>query len=200
MAPGKNAQPATGMAVDAREQLSKIDQAELARRLREWDDIVRGQPDVRTQKLLPDDWQTTFNPDYVKWVREAAARTGVPVELLARHIWKESTFNPNAEKITKYGTYRGMGQLGPAAIEHIGLNPKTFQYFDAKSSIDATAAYLALMYKETGSWPAAVAAYNAGAGNINPWLSGRRTGYWPNPETRQAIRHVFRGNPKAFDK
>ena len=161
-----------------------------------WDQIIRGKPDTSTQILLPNDWQTTFNPDYVKWTQEAAVQRGVPVELLARHIWKESSFVPTKQN----GIHKGLGQLGPAAVQDIGLNPDTFQYFDAKSSIDATAAYLALMYKRTGSWPTAVAAYNAGDGNINGWLSGKITGYRPNGETREAVRHVFRGDPNAFDK
>ena len=156
-------------------------------------DYIYGQPDTSTQKLLPDDWQQTTNPQYVEWMRDAANKSGVPLELLARHLWKESTFNPKKQN----GSYKGMGQLGPAAVAAVGIKGN-FDYFDAKSSIYASAAYLGLMHRLTKSWPAAVAAYNAGPGNIKAWLDNQATRYEPNKETREAIRHVFRGNPEAF--
>lgn len=97
------------------------------------------------------------------------------------------------------GEYKGMGQLGSQAIKAIGIT-QPFDYFDARSSIYATAAYLAYVHKLVKSWPGAVAAYNAGPTKVGAWLRNEVTTYQPAGETVQAIRHVFRGNPKAFDQ
>jgi len=159
-----------------------------------WVDFIYGQPDTSQQKLLPDDWQQTTNPQYVEWMRDAAKKNGVPLELLARHLYKESTFNPKAQN----GSYKGMGQLGPSAVAEAGIKGK-FDYFDAKSSIYASAAYLASLHRQVKTWPAAIAAYNAGPTRVGAWLRNEDTRYEPTKETREAIRHVFRGNPNAFD-
>src|SRR5205085_1035146 len=151
-----------------------------------WQQITYGQPDTSTQKLLPDDWQQTQNPEYVAWMRDASKQTGVPLELLARHLWKESTFDPNKEN----GLYKGMGQLGPGAIVTIGIKGP-FDYLDARSSIYATAAYLSYLHDKVKSWPGAIAAYNAGPTRVGAWLRNEVTTYRPVGETVQAIRHVF---------
>ncbi|HYD04529.1 MAG TPA: transglycosylase SLT domain-containing protein, partial [Reyranella sp.] len=173
---------------------------EAERRAMKWVDLIYGQPNTSNQKLLPDDWQQTTNPQYVEWMRDAAEQHGVPLELLARHLYKESTFNPKAQN----GDHKGLGQLGPSAIAAIGIKG-TFDYFDAKSSIYASAAYLNLLHRQMKSWPAAIAAYNAGPTIVGAWLNNKSTRfskakppYEPNEETQEAIRHVFRGDPRAF--
>jgi soluble lytic murein transglycosylase-like protein len=167
---------------------------EAERRAMKWVEFIYGQPDTRDQKLLPDNWQQTTNSDYVAWMRDAAKKTGVPLELLARHLYKESTFNPKAQN----GAYKGMGQLGAGAVKAVGIKGK-FDYFDAKSSIYASAAYLALLHRQMGSWPSTIAAYNAGRTRVDAWLRNQATPYEPKDETKEAIRPVFRGDPNAFD-
>lgn len=152
------------------------------------------------QQPLPDNWEETINKidrDYGKWTREAAQRNGIPPELLARLLFKESNYNKNAK--SRFGA-KGIAQLTPAAIE--ALYPKgqnKFDYFDPKSSIDAGAAYLALQYRQFRDWPKAVAAYNAGANSIRGWLNGSRSSP-PSQETKTYLQYIFRGNPKAFDE
>jgi hypothetical protein len=89
--------------------------------------------------------------------------------------------------------------LGPGALQSIGIKGK-FDYFDAKSSIDAGAAYLGWLYRWFRNWPRAIAAYNAGPGNLGRWLVGDETNYSPTEETKEMVRHIFRGDPKAFDQ
>ncbi len=149
--------------------------------------------------MLPDDWEATLNAKdarYANWTREAATRNGIPPLLLARLLYKESQYNPNASSLAGY---KGIAQLGPGALQSIGIKGK-FDYFDAKSSIDAGAAYLAWLHRGLGDWPRAVASYNAGLGNVGRWLAGDDIKYSPNEETKETIRHIFRGNPKAFDQ
>ena len=98
------------------------------------------------RELLPDDWEKTLdaqNPNYATWTIEAAQRNGIPPELLARLFYKESHYNPNAQSGPGY---KGIAQLGPDALKSVGIKGK-FNYFDAKSSIDAGAAYLAWLYR-----------------------------------------------------
>ncbi len=73
------------------------------------------------------------------------------------------------------------------------------EYAEA-DAVRAGAAYLAWLYRWFKNWPRAVAAYNAGPGNLSEWLVGNDVKYVPKEETKETVRHIFRGNPKAFDQ
>lgn len=173
--------------------------------MREWDEIMRTPPKVtQDHQLLPDDWEAhlgKIDPNYARWTKEAAQREGIPPVLLARLLYKESYYNAKAG--SRRGA-EGIAQLTPSAIEELGLDPKTFQYFDPKTSIDTGAAYLARQYRRFGDWPSAVASYNAGWVWLTQWRSGEeklnnRKVASPSEETKTMLQRVFRGDSKAFD-
>jgi soluble lytic murein transglycosylase-like protein len=128
--------------------------------------------------------------------KEAAQREGIPPALLARLLYKESYYNAKAG--SRKGA-KGIAQLTPIAIKELGLDPKTFQYFDPKTSIDTGAAYLARLYRRFGDWPSAVGSYNAGPDWLTRWRNGQDKVNGPSSETKTMLQRVFRGDAKIFD-
>ena len=91
---------------------------------------------------------------------EAAKLYNVPVQLLKAVGKAESGFNANA--VSAVGA-QGVMQLMPATARYLGVdNP-----FDARSNIMGGAKYIAEKLKEyDGDVELALAAYNAGSGNV----------------------------------
>lgn len=102
----------------------------------------------------------TVPPQYERMVAQAAADLGIPVTVVAAQISYESGFNPNA--VSRTGA-QGIAQFEPGTWKSYGkgspFNP-----------IDAFAAYTAYMRSLLadfhGDLRKALAAYNAGPGNI----------------------------------
>jgi soluble lytic murein transglycosylase-like protein len=175
-----------------------------ASRLIAWDEITRKalpeRIDPRLQQPLPDDWEaalTKTKSNYLKMTKAAAQKYGIPPELLARLFYKESTYDRN--KVSDAGA-RGIAQLMPVAVRELGLNPNTFDYFNAEKSINAGAALLAKYHGEFKDWPKAVAAYNMGNTALREWFDGRPKSTGPDEKVQTALKHIFRGNPLAFGK
>jgi membrane-bound lytic murein transglycosylase D len=105
-------------------------------------------------------------------LRAAFIAEGVPPEL----VWlaeAESTFNPTAR--SPVGA-RGLFQLMPATAKELGLSiflpdDRT----DPEKSARAAARLLRAHYEKFGSWPLAIAAYNAGAGRVTRLLGKTST-------------------------
>ena len=96
-------------------------------------------------------------------IKAAAIQFNVPWQLLAAQLQQESDFNPNA--VSSAGA-QGIAQFMPATAAAYNLtNP-----FDPTASIYAEAHLMSDLYNQFGSWSAALAAYNWGAGNLQSAL------------------------------
>jgi soluble lytic murein transglycosylase-like protein len=99
------------------------------------------------------------NAPYIEALRAAEARYGIPSGLLVAQAWQESRFNSNA--VNPGSGAQGIMQFMPATAAEWGVNP-----FDAYSAIDGAGKYMAWLYRQTGDWRLALAAYNWGIGNV----------------------------------
>lgn len=91
-------------------------------------------------------------------IEKVAERVGVPADLVKAVAWQESTWNPKALSFDgQHG--KGVMQIDDRFHEFA----KTPDVFDPKKNIEYGANYLSNLYKETGSWTAALKRYNGGS-------------------------------------
>ena len=93
-----------------------------------------------------------------------AEREGLPKDFFARLIWKESRFDAGA--VSPVGA-EGIAQFMPATAKARGLADP----FSIEQAIPASARFLSDLKAGYGNWGLAAAAYNAGEGRVNRWLS-----------------------------
>lgn len=110
----------------------------------------------------------------------AAKAFNIPAALLKAVTQAESNFNPSAHNASGAS---GLMQLLPGtfAAQHVGGS-----IFDPRSNIFAGAKYLSSQIKAFGSIPLALAAYNAGPGNVS-----RFGGIPPFSETIEYVRKIL---------
>lgn len=113
---------------------------------------------------------------------------GLPAEFLARLIWKESLFNPNA--VSPKGA-EGIAQFMPATASRRGLEDP----FDIEQAIAAAASYLSDLTAKFGNFALAAAAYNAGEARVARWIANG--GFLPI-ETENFVLDIFGGPPDDF--
>jgi peptidoglycan DL-endopeptidase CwlO len=107
----------------------------------------------------------------------AEGKYGLPAGLLRAVAKQESGFNPNARS---HAGATGLMQFMPATARSLGIDPT-----DPFASIDAAGRYLAGHLKTFGSVPLALAAYNAGAGNVKKY-----GGIPPFAETQNYVKKI----------
>jgi Transglycosylase SLT domain len=113
-------------------------------------------------------------------IDHAANRYGLDGLLVAAVVETESSFNPNALSID--GAV-GLMQIMPATADLFGVS----DYVDAVSNIDVGARYLSFLIDSyDGDIELALAAYNAGPGNVS-----RFAGVPPFGETRRYVEQVL---------
>lgn len=96
-------------------------------------------------------------------IEGAAARHGVPVELICGVILQESGANPRA--VSSAGA-RGLMQLMPGTARRFGVTNS----FDPIQNIEGGTRYLRfLLEKFKGNFALALAGYNAGEGNVEKY-------------------------------
>lgn len=111
---------------------------------------------------------------------QAADKYNVPIELLKAVGKAESDYNPYA--VSKCGA-QGVMQLMPATAKELGVNDS----FDAEQNIMGGAKYIsALLNKYNGETRLAIAAYNAGSGNV-----AKYGGIPPFDETQHYVKKVM---------
>jgi len=116
---------------------------------------------------------------YAGLINAAAARTGVPADLIAAVAKQESGFDPNA--VSSAGA-QGIMQLMPGTAGDLGVENS----FDPKQAIDGGARLLASLLDRFGRTDLALAAYNAGPGAVL-----RYDGIPPYPETQNYVKSVL---------
>jgi len=94
---------------------------------------------------------------YRSIIQSAATDYGVPFDLIARDLYQESRFNPNAHNASGAD---GIAQLIPRFYP--GVNTR-----DPSQAIPAQAQSLANYYDRFGTWAEALAAYDWGPGNVD---------------------------------
>lgn len=118
--------------------------------------------------------------EYLPHFEAAAERYNLPRALLESMAQQESGFRNDAR--SRSGA-QGIMQLMPATARELGVeNPQ-----DPAQNIDAGARYLRQQLDRFGGdYQLALAAYNAGAGNVR-----RHGGIPPFPETQNYVRNIM---------
>lgn len=118
---------------------------------------------------------------YMPHIKQASQKYNLPPELIAGIIWQESRGNPKA--LSPCGAM-GLMQLMPGTAAHLGVsNP-----FDTAQNIDGGSKYIRQMIDRfNGKLPLAIAAYNAGPGNVEKY--GRTIP--PFKETQEYVPRVL---------
>ncbi|WP_177203446.1 lytic transglycosylase [Marinospirillum celere] len=118
---------------------------------------------------------------YLFHVIEEIERRGLPGELALLPI-VESAYDPFAYS---HGRASGMWQFIPGTARYFGLDNNW--WYDGRrdiiASTDAALTYLERLYNRFGDWHLALAAYNAGGGNVNRAIRNNRNrggdgNYW----------------------
>jgi cell wall-associated NlpC family hydrolase len=115
-----------------------------------------------------------YQADFVS----AASTYGVPEPLLSAVADTESGYQPSA--VSGAGA-EGLMQLMPSTATSLGVNP-----FDPSQAIPAAAQLLSAYYNKYGSWPLALAAYNAGPAAVDQY-----SGIPPYPQTQAYVQTVM---------
>jgi soluble lytic murein transglycosylase-like protein len=145
-----------------------------------------GNPTV-IRRMLPEQATTTANAGgsalagvpYADLFTRAGSRYGIDPSILAAMASQESGFNAGA--VSAAGA-QGLMQFMPTTAQGLGVNP-----LDPASAVDGAARYLSSLKQQFGSTDLALAAYNAGPGNVT-----RYGGIPPFAETQSYVSAVTR--------
>lgn len=142
--------------------------------------------------------QMNYPLKYTEFVDKYSQEYSVPKHLIYAVIKVESGFESDA--VSKKGAI-GLMQIMPATYEWIAskldetdLNQNLL--YNPEINIKYGTFYLDWLYSKYGSWEIAVAAYNAGHGNVDGWIeSGTYNGDAddiPFKETREYVKKVMK--------
>ena len=95
---------------------------------------------------------------------------GLPADLLSRMAYQESHFREEIIRGTMASPAGALGilQLMPRFFQTVTV-PTPFTDDDVSAQIDEAAAQVHSLYQQFGAWDLALAAYNAGAGNVKKY-------------------------------
>jgi hypothetical protein len=165
------------------------------------DEIVTAEVVAEVQKIVEEggvfprrSWRYSdhsrplFTSAYNEYIIEAARKFDVDAALVSAVIKAESDYNP---RIVSHKGARGLMQLMPATAKRFGVTNS----FDPRENIHGGTRYLRwLLKKFDGNADLAVAAYNAGEGNV--W---KYDGVPPFRETVNYINRIAKHIRKAIE-
>lgn len=137
-------------------------------------------------------WKNTGSGStWVPVLNTAEQAHGIPTDLLARVAYEESHFREDVIRGTKVSPAGALGlmQMEPAYFTSVRV-PIPFTDGDVMTQIDEAATQLASLFASTGSWPLALAAYNAGLGNVQKY-----GGIPPFTETQNYVAQILADVP-----
>lgn len=139
----------------------------------------------------------TYIPDVCRTIELASAQHGLDPHFLARLLWKESLFEPEA--ISPVGA-QGIAQFMPGTADLVGLDDP----FNPAKSIEASARYLKKLSDGFGSIGMAAIAYNGGENRAARYKDGGGSLPWETQDYVLAITGFnassWRDDPPGTDK
>jgi soluble lytic murein transglycosylase-like protein len=134
---------------------------------------------------------TNEGPTWVPVLNATEANLGIPTNLLARLAYQESHFRDDIIRGTTKSSAGALGimQFLPTTSPTVSA-PIPFADSDVEAQIQAGGAYLVAQYNTFGSWDLALAAYNAGPGNVTKY-----GGVPPFTETQNYVAQILADVP-----